>query len=61
MESDFVSITGTVLDVRGPFHDGSYEIDLEQEDGEVVTVSCDAEVYAEMIGSLPTIEAAALN
>jgi PHD/YefM family antitoxin component YafN of YafNO toxin-antitoxin module len=46
------TIEGTVVDVRGPFQDGTYELDIEQENGETVTVTISAEQYAEMAQEL---------
>jgi hypothetical protein len=43
------SIEGMVIDVRGPLFDGSYELDIKKEDGEVVTVAISAEQYVELM------------
>jgi len=46
------TIEGTVIEVRGPFQDGTYELDIEQENGETVTVTISADQYAEMTKEL---------
>jgi hypothetical protein len=54
MSDEVVSFTGTVLAVRGPFFDGSAEIDFRKEDGEVVVIAVDAEMYAEIMNFVGT-------
>lgn len=49
-------ITGLVIDVRGPFYDGSYELDVETPAGEEVTVAVSAEQYAELIADRVPVE-----
>lgn len=50
--SEEETIEGTVVDVRGPFQDGTYELDIKQHDGEVVTVTLSSEQYLEMTQDL---------
>jgi len=59
VEEDVQNITGTVVDVRGPCHDGSYELDLETASGEIVTVAISAEQYVELTGD--SVPASALS
>jgi len=48
---DTENVTGKIIEVRGPFQDDSYELDIEQEDGEVVTVAIELDHYEELLAS----------
>lgn len=62
MGKEVETVTGTVIDVRGPFHDGSYELDLETLEGEEVTIAISAAQYAELISEhAPASTAVSLN
>jgi len=54
IDDEVTSLTGTIISVHGPFTDGSAEIEMQLEDGEIVVVSMDAESYAELIDAVAT-------
>lgn len=61
MKKEVETVTGTVIDVRGPFQDDSYELDLETLEGEEVTIAISAEQYAELISEHAPASAVGLN
>lgn len=49
MDAETENITGTVIEVRGPFQDDSYELDIEKGDGEIVTIAIGQKTYEELL------------
>lgn len=53
LDEDDEVIEGEIVDMRGPFPDGSAEIDVKKADGEVITVTMTAGQVAELLGEEP--------
>ncbi len=52
-DDDTETIEGEIEDLRGPFADGSAEIDVRKTDGELVTVTLSSGQVAQLLGEEP--------